>query len=43
LGVHKYEAMGLDYQLKDVKQNTPEQLEVAQALFETYFNKVYVN
>lgn len=43
LGVHKYEAMGLDYQLKKVPQNTPEELEEAQMLFETYFIKVYVN
>lgn len=43
LGVHKYEAMGLDYRLKDVKQNTPEQLEEARILFASYFNKVYVN
>ena len=43
LGVHKYEAMGLNYQLNSVKQNTPEQLEEARALFEAYFNKVFVN
>lgn len=27
LGVHKYEAMEQEYKLKDVKENTPEQLE----------------
>lgn len=43
LGVHKYEAMGWEYQLKDVGQNTPRQLEEARSLFETYFTKVYVN
>ena len=43
LGVHKYEAMKLDYKLKDVKQNTPEQLEEVRALFEKYFQTVYVN
>ena len=37
LGVHKYEAMNLEYQLKDVKCNTPEQLEEAKALFDKYF------
>ena len=26
LGVHKYEAMGLEYKLRDVRENTPEQL-----------------
>ena len=43
LGVHKYEAMNLEYQLKDVKCNTPEQLEEANALFDKYFKTVYVN
>lgn len=43
LGVHKYEAMNMEYKLKNVKQNTPEQLEEAKALFEKYFKTVYVN
>ena len=43
LGVHKYEAMNLEYQLKDVKCNTPERLEEAKALFDKYFKTVYVN
>ena len=43
LGVHKYEAMGLDYQLKGVEPNTSEQLEEARVLFQSYMNKVYVN
>ena len=43
LGVHKYEAMNLEYQLKGVKCNTPEQLEEAKALFDKYFKTVYVN
>lgn len=43
LGVHKYEAMNLEYQLKDVKCNTLEQLEEAKALFDKYFKTVYVN
>lgn len=43
LGVHKYEAMGWEYQLKEVKENTPEQLECAKRLFEEYFEKVLVN
>lgn len=43
LGVHKYEAMGLDYQLMDVKENTPEQLLHAEKLFKEYFNQVVVN
>ena len=43
LGVHKYEAMGWDYQLKEVKENTPEQLAKAEALFKEYFPMVIVN
>lgn len=43
LGVHKYEAMKLDYQLKDVKLNTQVQLDEAKELFEKYFKTVYVN
>lgn len=43
LGVHKYEAMGLDYALKDVKENTPEQLRSAEKLFNEYFDLVVVN
>ena len=43
LGVHKYEAMGWDYRLKDVKGNSPEQLKRAEALFREYFPVVVVN
>lgn len=43
LGVHKYEAMGLEYQLKDVKENTPQQLDRAAALLREYFANVVVN
>lgn len=43
LGVHKYEAMGWPYALKDVVENTPQQLERAKQLFDTYFSNVIVN
>lgn len=43
LGVHKYETMGLPYQLEGVKENTPQQLERAADWFETYFDNVVVN
>ena len=43
LGVHKYEAMGQEYKLKGVKENTPEQLDTARKLFEQYFKTVFVN
>lgn len=43
LGVHKYEAMKMEYQLKEVKANTSEQLEEAKKQMEQYFSSVYVN
>lgn len=43
LGVHKYEAMEWEYKLKEVKENTPEQLEQARKLFNEYFQMVVVN
>mgnify|MGYP000756243781 FL=1 len=43
LGVHKYEAMNLEYKLSDVKQNTPEQLEEAKRIFQQFFQTVYIN
>ena len=43
LGIHKYEAMKMDYQLKDVQLNTQAQLDEAKELFEKYFRTVYVN
>ena len=43
LGVHKYEAMGLEYRLRDVRENTPEQLDRAAALLREYFPTVIVN
>ena len=43
LGVHKYEAMGREYKLAGVKENTPAQLDEAKAIFDEYFPKVYIN
>lgn len=43
LGVHKYEAMEQEYKLAGVKENTPEQLDRAAALFGEYFPTVIVN
>lgn len=40
LGVHKYENLGLEYKLKDVPQNTSEQLFRAKAIFSEYFGTV---
>ncbi|MEG1579642.1 MAG: pyruvate formate-lyase-activating protein [Bacteroidaceae bacterium] len=43
LGVHKYEAMGLEYKLKETKENTVEQLDAVRKIFEEYFPIVYLN
>jgi len=43
LGIHKYETMGMEYQLKDTKTNTPEQLDRAMALFNEYFDCAILN
>ena len=43
LGMHKYETMGQEYQLKEVQTNTPEQLKRAEELFNEYFDCVMVN
>ena len=43
LGIHKYETMGQEYQLKDTKTNTPEQLDRALALFNEYFDCAVMN
>lgn len=43
LGVHKYESLGQEYQLKDTKINSPEQLDKAMALFKEYFDCAILN
>ena len=43
LGVHKYEAMNMEYKLKGAKLNTQAQLDEAKQLFDRYFKTVYVN
>ena len=43
LGIHKYESMGQEYQLKDTKLNTPEQLDRALSLFNEYFDCAVMN
>lgn len=42
LGVHKYEAMGLEYSLKDVEPCSNEQLAEAEQIFNKYFNCVTI-
>lgn len=43
LGVHKYESLGQEYQLKDTKTNTPEQLDKAMTIFKEYFDCAILN
>ena len=43
LGVHKYETLGQEYKLKDIKHNSPEQLDRALQLFSQYFDCVILN
>ena len=43
LGMHKYESLNQEYQLKDTKTNTPAQLDRAKALFDEYFSCAMVN
>lgn len=43
LGVHKYEALGWEYKLRGVPENTPEQLRQAESLLREYFPQLVVN
>ena len=43
LGIHKYESLGQEYQLKDTALNTPEQLDRALSLFKEYFDCAVMN
>ncbi|MGJ5640802.1 pyruvate formate-lyase-activating protein [Formosa sp. S-31] len=43
LGVHKWEALGWDYELKDARENTPEEIDRAVAVLQNYFKEVKVN
>ena len=43
LGVHKWEALGWEYELKDARENTPEELEEADAILSQYFKEVKIN
>lgn len=40
LGVHKYEALGLDYPLKDIPQITPEEIQNVRKIFGLYFKNI---
>ncbi|MCW3804280.1 pyruvate formate-lyase-activating protein [Plebeiibacterium marinum] len=43
LGIHKWEALGEEYMLKDAVENSPEQLERAKEILTPYFKEVKIN
>ncbi|UMB61043.1 pyruvate formate-lyase-activating protein [Lutibacter sp. A80] len=43
LGIHKWKALGWEYQLEDARENTPEELENASAILKEYFKEVKIN
>jgi pyruvate formate lyase activating enzyme len=43
LGVHKWEAMGWDYMLKDARENTEAELRTAVEILKPYFKEISVN
>ncbi|RED46031.1 pyruvate formate lyase activating enzyme [Seonamhaeicola aphaedonensis] len=43
LGVHKWESLGWEYQLKDARENTAEEINDAVEILEQYFKEVKVN
>lgn len=43
LGIHKWEALGLDYELKDARENTEEELLEAEEILGQYFKTVKRN
>jgi pyruvate formate lyase activating enzyme len=43
LGVHKWDALGWDYPLKDARPNTVEELQEAKRLLAPYFREVTIN
>ena len=43
MGIHKWESMGLEYELKDVKEPTAEDVKCASEIVEAYGVSVYNN
>ncbi len=43
LGVHKWEALGWEYPLKDARENTKEEILAAKEILENYFKEVAIN
>ncbi|MBD0825109.1 pyruvate formate lyase-activating protein [Aestuariibaculum marinum] len=43
LGIHKWEALGWEYELKDARENTEEEIDDAVRVLQNYFKEVKVN
>ena len=43
LGIHKWEALGWDYKLKEVRENTEGELLAASEILKGYFKEVKIN
>ncbi|WJJ97860.1 pyruvate formate-lyase-activating protein [Algibacter luteus] len=43
LGIHKWEALGWEYQLKEARENTKEEIDAAKEILQNYFKEVKVN
>ncbi|WMI64520.1 pyruvate formate-lyase-activating protein [Aestuariibaculum sp. YM273] len=43
LGIHKWEALGWEYELKDARENTEEEIDDAVQVLQNYFKEVKVN
>lgn len=43
LGIHKWEALGWDYQLKNARENTEEEIKAAADILGLYFKEVKIN
>tara|TARA_R110002096_G_scaffold29386_4_gene88390 strand:- start:1372 stop:1596 length:225 start_codon:yes stop_codon:yes gene_type:complete len=43
LGIHKWEALGWEYQLKNARENTKEEINAAVEILQNYFKEVKVN
>lgn len=43
LGIHKWESLGWEYELKDARENTEDELQVAEGILGQYFKEVKIN
>ncbi|XCF07682.1 pyruvate formate-lyase-activating protein [Tamlana crocina] len=43
LGIHKWETLGWNYELKDARENTKEEIDAAAEILKNYFREVKVN